>query len=133
MIRRVAFVVLAAAVLALAPQANAAALRVFIRASPKTHGPGEHDYPQFLADWKRLLADRGAKADGALRFPTAAELAKTDVLILYAADGGNIAPDDRTNLEAFLKAGGGMVVLHDGICGTNAGWFASNQSRSAPL
>ena len=125
MTRRFAFVVLAVVALAISAGANAAALRVFIRASEKTHGPGEHDYPQFLADWKKLLADRGAKADGALRFPTPAELAKTDVLILHASDGGNVGPADRTSLEAFLQRGGGMVVLHDGLCGTNAAWFAS--------
>ena len=125
MIRRFAFVVLTFVVLAITPGAGAAALRVFIRASEKTHGPGEHDYPQFLADWRKLLSDRGAKADGALRFPTAAELAKTDVLILYAADANNVAPEDRAGLEAFLQRGGGMVVLHDALCGTNAAWFAS--------
>ena len=126
MIRRFALVVLAAAaVLGHVAVSSAAPLRVFIRASEKTHGMGEHDYPQFLADWKKLLSQRGAKADGALRFPTAVELAKTDVLILYAADGANVAPADRVNLEAFLQRGGGMVVLHDALCGTDADWFAS--------
>lgn len=125
MIRRIPLVVLAAVVaFAHAAVSSAAPLRVFIRASEKTHGPGEHDYPQFLADWKRLLGQRGAKADGALRFPTQAELAKTDVLIVYAADGANVAPADRANLEAFLQRGGGMVVLHDGMCGSDAEWFA---------
>lgn len=100
-------------------------LRVFIRASAKTHGPGQHDYPRFLEEWKKLLTERGAVADGALRFPTEAELAKTDVLILYAADGTNIAPEERAQLEAFLKRGSGLVVLHDGICGTNTDWFAN--------
>jgi hypothetical protein len=66
-------------------------LRVFIRASEKTHGPGAHDYPQFLRDWTALLQARGAAATGAMRFPTAEELKRTDVLILYAADGANVA------------------------------------------
>ena len=57
-------------------------LRVFIRASEKTHGPGEHDYPRFLQDWTRLLNERGAVATGAKRFPTREELDRTDVLIL---------------------------------------------------
>jgi hypothetical protein len=36
----------------LLPGASHAAkpLRVFIRASEKTHGPGAHDYPRFLQD-----------------------------------------------------------------------------------
>ncbi|HYV30451.1 MAG TPA: ThuA domain-containing protein, partial [Candidatus Binatia bacterium] len=98
-------------------------LRVFIRASEKTHGPGEHDYPRFLREWTTLLNGRGAVATGALRFPTREELQKTDVLVIYAADGNNIAPPDRRNLQWFLKRGGGIVALHDAICGTNAAWF----------
>src|SRR5262245_51472846 len=104
--------------------AEDAPLRVFIRASPKTHGPGAHDYPRFLEDWKKLLNARGAVADGALRPPTDAELAKTDVLLIYAADATNIGAEDRSRLESFLKRGGGLVALHDSICGTNTDWFA---------
>ncbi|MBI4663896.1 MAG: ThuA domain-containing protein [Verrucomicrobia bacterium] len=100
-------------------------LRIFIRASAKTHGPGQHDYPRFLEEWKKRLNERGAIAEGALRFPTEAELGKSDVLIIYAADGNNIAGEERSHLESFLKRGRGLVVLHDGICGTNATWFAS--------
>ncbi|HKX63239.1 MAG TPA: PVC-type heme-binding CxxCH protein [Verrucomicrobiae bacterium] len=109
----------------LASQAQAAKpLRIFIRASAKTHGPGAHDYPRFLADWTTLLRERGAQAQGALRFPTRAELNETDVLVLYASDGADVAPADRNNLESYLRWGGGMVVLHDGICGSDPEWFA---------
>lgn len=100
-------------------------LRVFIRAGEKTHGPGEHDYPRFLEDWKKLLAERGAVVDGALRFPTEAELTRTDVLIVYAGDAGNVAAGERTRLDAYLKRGGGLVVLHDGMCGDDPLWFAT--------
>ena len=72
-------------------------LRVFIRASEKTHGPGAHDYPQFLQDWTKLLNERGAVARGSLWFPTRDELDRTDVLVLYASDGSNIGPEDRTS------------------------------------
>jgi len=98
-------------------------LRVFIRASEKTHGPGEHEYGRFLQDWTWLLMQRGAQATGEQRFPTREELDKTDVLVLYASDGNNIAPEDQRNLERFMKRGGGLVTLHDAICGTNAAWF----------
>jgi len=98
-------------------------LRVFIRASEKTHGPGEHDYPRFLQEWSWLLMQRGATATGGLQFPTREELDRTDVVVLYASDGNNIAPEDQRNLERFLKRGGGLVALHDSICGTNAAWF----------
>src|SRR6266487_1851411 len=62
-------------------------LRVFIRAGVKTHGPNQHDHPRFLAEWKELLNQRGAKADGSMDFPTAQQLEKTDVLVIYAHDG----------------------------------------------
>jgi type 1 glutamine amidotransferase len=96
---------------------------VFIRASPKTHGPGEHDYPRFLADWTTLLNERGAVADGALTFPTEPQLARTDVLLVYAADAGSMAESERASLQAYLRRGGGIVVLHDGVCGKDADWF----------
>jgi type 1 glutamine amidotransferase len=104
---------------------NQPPMRVFIRASAKTHGPGQHDYPRFLEEWKKLLNERGAVADGAQRFPSSDELAKSDVLILYAADGTNMTCEERSRLEAFFKRGGGLVVLHDAMCGTNTTWFAN--------
>src|SRR5579859_931384 len=72
-------------------------LRIFIRAGPKTHGPGQHDGPRFLKEWKELLTQRGAKVDGALTFPTAAQLEASDLLVIYAADGGDIVGEQRTN------------------------------------
>ncbi|MEO7297741.1 MAG: PVC-type heme-binding CxxCH protein [Verrucomicrobiota bacterium] len=100
-----------------------APLRIFIRAGEKTHGPGQHDHPRFLADWKNLLNERGAKADGALNFPTAEQLDASDVLVMYAAEAGTILPEQRINLENFLKRGGGMVVIHDAVCGKDPQWF----------
>src|SRR5882672_10000794 len=108
----------------LAPQMLAAApLRVFIRSGPKTHGPGQHDHPRFLSEWKVLLNQRGLKADGGTNFPSAEQLRQTDVLIIHAADGASINGIDRTNFEAFLRNGGGLVVLHDGIVGNDPEWF----------
>jgi type 1 glutamine amidotransferase len=118
-------VLLATAASGLSQTDSSGPLRVFIRAGEKTHGPGEHDYPRFLDEWKTVLTQRGAAVDGALRFPTDAELARTDVLIIYAGDAGNVAPDERARLEPYLKRGGGLVVLHDGMCGDDPLWFAS--------
>ncbi|HUS36388.1 MAG TPA: PVC-type heme-binding CxxCH protein, partial [Verrucomicrobiae bacterium] len=98
-------------------------LRIFIRANTKTHGPGQHDHPRFLEDWTKLLNERGAKATGKIGFPTGAELEKTDVLVFYSQEGGTIAPEDRANLDKFLKRGGGIVAIHDSVCGTDAQWF----------
>jgi putative membrane-bound dehydrogenase-like protein len=105
------------------PAQDAAPLRVFIRAGKKTHGPGEHDHPRFLEDWKVLLAQRGARVDGALEFPTEAQLAAADVLVLYAAEGGTMNEAERDRLDAFTKRGGGIAVLHDAVCGTDPHWF----------
>lgn len=103
-----------------------APLRIFLRGGAKTHGPagnGLHDHERWLNDWQKLLAARGAKVDGAMKFPTAAQLENTDVLVMFAAEAGSIAGADRDNLEKFLKRGSGIVAIHDAVCGTNAQWF----------
>jgi type 1 glutamine amidotransferase len=101
-------------------------LRIFIRSSEKTHGSGNglHDYPEFLARWTKLLTEHGAAVAGAPRFPTAAELEKTDVLIDYSSDGANLTADDKVVLNDYLRRGGGIVVIHDGMCGNESEWFA---------
>ncbi len=99
-------------------------LRVFIRAGVKTHGPGQHDHPKFLEEWKALLNQRGAKCDGAMEFPTAAQLDNTDVLVLYCAHGGAMTSEQKSLLDNFTKRGGGVVVIHDAIVsGKDADWF----------
>src|SRR5262249_45359261 len=79
----------------------------------------------FLNDWKKLLAERGAIVDGAQRFPTAEELARTDVMIIYASDGGIVSAEERAVLESYLKRGGGLVTIHDGMCSDEASWFGT--------
>jgi len=90
-------------------------LRVFIRGGVKTHGPGQHDHPRFLGEWTKLLTERGAKVNGAMEFPTAQQLENTDVLVIYAADGMKVVGTQRADFEKFLKRGGGLVVVHDGV------------------
>jgi hypothetical protein len=45
------------------------------------------------------------------------------VLVLYAADGAAIHGEERERLMSFLGRGGGLVVLHDGVCGDDPHWF----------
>src|SRR5262245_2423230 len=97
--------VIAMASLVCTPLAAQQPLRMFIRASAKTHGPGQHDYPAFLTEWKKLLTDRGAVVDGGLRFPTAEELEKADVVINFSDNGANVSPAERALLEPYLKHG----------------------------
>src|SRR4051812_10832305 len=119
------FVVVMVLAIASAASAAEAPLRVFIRAGQKTHGPEQHDSPRFLKEWTELLKSRGAVAEGAQRFPTADELSRTDVLVLYCANGGDVSPDQRRDLDAYLKRGGGIVVVHDAICTRDPKWWES--------
>jgi type 1 glutamine amidotransferase len=100
---------------------NPNALRVYIRASLYTH----HDYPQFLADWSKVLTERGAVVDGAYHFPTPGELDDVDVMILYAGDAGYMTNQERATLDAFVKRGGGIVSFHDSLCGPDPAHMAS--------
>ncbi|MCE9594313.1 MAG: ThuA domain-containing protein [Planctomycetes bacterium] len=103
--------------------AAAAPLRIFLRGGAKTHGPNEHEHTLWIREWTRLLGQRGATVSGATRFPTPAELERTDVLVMYAADGGSIHGLERESLEKFLARGGGLVVLHDALCGDDPQWW----------
>ncbi len=108
-----------------AAQQPSAPLRIFIHAGLKTHGPGQHDYPQFLADWSKVLTERGAIVDGALHFPSPRELANVDVMIIYKGDAGYVGLEDRATLDAFLRRGGGLVSLHDSLCGDDPQWLST--------
>jgi type 1 glutamine amidotransferase len=106
------------------PGQNKVGLHVYIRAGLKTHGPGQHDYPQFLADWSKLLTLHGAVVDGSYHAPTAAELEGTDVILIYKGDAGYLSDTERATLEAFVKRGGGIVSIHDSLCGPDPQYFA---------
>jgi type 1 glutamine amidotransferase len=100
-------------------------VRVFLYAGLKTHAEGQHDYPQFLADWSKLLMKRHAIVDGALHFPSARELGQTEVLVIYKGDAGYLSEEDRANLDAYLRRGGGLVSVHDALCGPAPEAFAA--------
>jgi type 1 glutamine amidotransferase len=99
--------------------------KVYIRAGLKTHGPGQHDYPQFLADFSKILTERGAIVDGSLHFPTEQELADVDVIVMYKGDAGYMTIGERTALENYLKRGGGLVGFHDAICADDPVWWST--------
>lgn len=116
------FVTILAALVAVT-SIEAAPLRVFVRAGVKTHGPGAHDHPSFLKDWVPLMNERGIKADGALEFPTAAQLDNTDVLILHCDQGGTMSAEQQALIEKFAKRGGGVVAIHAGSVSKNHDWY----------
>lgn len=109
-----------------APQVQQAPpIRVYIRAGLKTHAEGQHDYPQFLSDWSKLLTARGALVDGGLSFPSAEQLANTDVIVMYKGDAGYMTMRERMALEDFLARGGGLVGMHDAICAEDEAWWST--------
>jgi type 1 glutamine amidotransferase len=104
---------------------NPNGMHIYIRAGLKTHTPGLHDYPQFLADWSKILTEHGAVVDGSLHAPSVAELEHTDVLVLDRGDAGFMTDGEKAALEGFIKRGGGIVSLHDALCGPDPAYFAT--------
>ncbi len=104
---------------------SAEPLRVFIRGGKKSHGPNAHEHEKFLNDWKVLLAQRGMKTDGAMDWPTAEQLKQTDVLVMYAQDGGNATEEQKANVAEFTKRGGGLVVIHTASVSNDPAWWKS--------
>ncbi len=107
------------------PGQNTNGIQVYLRAGLKTHGPGKHDYPQFFADWSKLLTEHGAVVNGSLHAPLAQELEGVAVLVMYKGDAGYMTDAERAVLEAFIKRGGGIVSIHDSLCGPDPAYFAS--------
>jgi type 1 glutamine amidotransferase len=108
-----------------AAQPQTPPLRVYLHGGLKTHAEGQHDYPQFVADWSKLLTNRGAIVDGGLHFPSARELSNTDVLVIYKGDAGYLSMEDKATLDAFLRRGGGVVSFHDSLCGPDPEFFSN--------
>jgi type 1 glutamine amidotransferase len=104
---------------------NPNGMHIYIRAGLKTHTPGLHDYPQFLADWSKILTEHGAVVDGSLHAPGAGELEHTDVLVIDKGDTGFMTDSEKAALAGFIKRGGGIVSLHDALCGPDPAYFAT--------
>jgi type 1 glutamine amidotransferase len=100
-------------------------MHIFLWAGLKSHGEGQHDYPQFLADWSKYLTERGAVVDGALHVPSSADLEHTDVVVIYKGDAGYLSDPQKAALDAYVKRGGGFVDFHDSLCGPDPVYFAS--------
>src|SRR5271165_1414370 len=77
---------------------NPNGMHVYIWAGLKSHQPGQHDYPQFLADWSKLLTEHGAVVDGALHPPSAADLEHVDVVVLYKGDAAYLSEEEKAAL-----------------------------------
>jgi type 1 glutamine amidotransferase len=104
---------------------NRNGMHVYIWAGLKSHSEGQHDYPQFLADWSKILTAHGAVVDGALHPPSSADLERTDVVVIYKGDAGFIGETEKTALDAYVKRGGGLVSFHDSLCGPDPSFFST--------
>jgi type 1 glutamine amidotransferase len=104
---------------------NRNGMHVYIWTGLKSHGVGQHDYPQFLADWSKVLTEHGAVVDGSLHPPTSENLEHTDVVVIYKGDAAYLSDATKTALDAYVKRGGGLVSLHDSLCGPDPATFAT--------
>jgi type 1 glutamine amidotransferase len=103
---------------------NANGMRVYLWAGLKSHSAGQHDYPQFLADWSKILTEHGAVVNGGLHPPSRSDLEQADVVVIYKGDAGYLSDTDKNNLETFVKRGGGLVSLHDSLCGPDPAYLS---------
>lgn len=104
---------------------NPNGMHIYIWAGLKSHSAGQHDYPQFLADWSKILNEHGAIVDGALHPPSSADLEHTDVVIVYKGDAAYLGDQEKSALEDYVTRGGGLVSLHDSLCGPDPTYFAT--------
>lgn len=104
---------------------NQNGMHIYIWAGLKSHLAGQHDYPQFLADWSKILTEHGAVVDGALHPPSMADFEHNDVVIIYKGDAGYLSNEEKSMLEGYVKRGGGLISLHDSLCGPDPAYFAS--------
>ena len=99
-------------------------MHVFIYAGLKTHFVGQHDYPQFLADWSKILETRGAVVDGALHAPSAEDLGAHRRPGHLQGRRRLPQPGRDQVLGDFVRRGGGIVSIHDSLCGPDPAAFA---------
>jgi len=105
---------------------NPNGMHIFIWGGLKSHGAGQHDYPQFLADWSKVLTEHGGVVDGALHPPSAADLEHTDVVVIYKGDAQySLTGGAKAAMEEYVKRGGGLVSFHDSLCGPDPAYMAN--------
>lgn len=90
-------------------------LSVCLVSGEKDHGPGEHEYELWQANWKALLSQApGVMVDTAFQWPQPSQWHTADLVVLYFWNH-NWTPDRYADLDAFLARGGGVVVLHSAM------------------
>jgi putative heme-binding domain-containing protein len=83
---------------------------------PKDHGPGEHDYPKWTAEWKELLGKApNVRVSQAFKVPERAHWDLADVIVLFFMDGAFWSDERLGEIDRFLARGGGLVVMHSAV------------------
>jgi len=91
-------------------------LSILLVAGPKDHGLGEHDYPAWQAVWQRLLsAAEGVEVATAWEWPTAEQLQRADVVVVYQYGDWNA--ERAADVDRTLAQGTGWVFLHWAVAG----------------
>jgi putative heme-binding domain-containing protein len=87
-------------------------LRVLLLDAQKDHGPGEHDYPAWKKKWMGLFGKLPkVSVDTAYEWPTDEQLGKTDLMLCYFWNH-DWSPARYRALDAYLRRGGGLVMIH---------------------
>lgn len=102
-------------VLPVLPASSAPEENVYIFYSKAPHGPKVQNYPTFYRTWKKRLTDRGLNVTGGTTFPDKKALKQTNLLLIYRKGFDDVSGTDRNRFEQFVKQGGGVVVLHNGV------------------
>lgn len=95
-------------------------IHILFVAGAKDHGVGEHDYPAFQKAWSELLAAAdNTEVSTAWEWPSAEQFKQADVVVFFQHGDWN---DKRaTDIDAYLKRGGGLVYIHWAIDGQKGG------------
>lgn len=97
------------------PSAAPKPLKLLLVWGHKDHGPGEHDYPRWRAEWsERLASVPGVSVRTALNWPTPDQWGSADAVVLYHFHQ-DYSPARLAELDAFLARGGGVTALHSAV------------------
>ena len=98
------------------PPAKTRSIRVVLVAGAKDHGPGEHDYPAWLREWKELLgAADNIEVVTAMEWPAKEEFQNADAMVFYQR--GTWDAKRAAEIDAFLERGGGVTYIHWAVDG----------------
>ena len=86
-------------------------------AGAKDHGPDEHDYPLWQARWSSLFAlAEGVTVTSERDWPSPEELGRADAIVMYSSNP-SWSLERAAELDAFLRRGGGLVLVHWAVHG----------------